>query len=298
MKKTTLVLIASTLFSVGYSQDKKQEDLKAIKSMCGCYEVGFNFNETFSYSKDANYKPSPVKHETTLEWVELLEDQPNKVSMQHLLITGTTEESIVKHWRQDWIYENTDMYLFDKEQSWKYNKLNKKDVKGQWTQKVFQVDDSPRYEGTATWIHVDGRHFWENTTDAPLPRREHTIRKDYNVLKRTNVHEIKDFGWIHNQDNKKIIRDKEDILLAEEKGYDTYKKVEDSKCILAQNYWKKNAQLWKRIRDKWETIHDKKKDLNLNKTIDNQPLFMKLFELKPEATREEINPIIDSFISK
>jgi hypothetical protein len=299
MKRTTLSLIASFLVSITYSQDKKQEDIKSIKSMCGCYEVGFNFTETFSYSKEAEYKPSPVKHETALEWIELIEDQPNKIVMQHLLITGTTEESIVKHWRQDWLYENTDLYLFDKDQTWKYKKINNKEVKGQWTQKVYQVDDSPRYEGSATWLHVDGRHFWENTTDAPLPRREHTIRKDYNVLNRTNVHEIKDFGWIHNQDNKKIVRNgSEDIVVAEEKGFDTYKKVDNSKCILAQNYWKKNAPLWKKIRDKWATVFNQKKDLSIHKTVDKKQLFSKLFELKPEATNEEISQIIDSFIIK
>ena len=34
---------------LGFSQDKKQQDIKSIKSMCGCYEVKFNFAETFQY---------------------------------------------------------------------------------------------------------------------------------------------------------------------------------------------------------------------------------------------------------
>ncbi|TEB40436.1 hypothetical protein D0809_30615, partial [Flavobacterium circumlabens] len=60
--------------SLGFSQDKKQQDINSIKSMCGCYEVKFNFAETFQYAKDsANYKPSLTKHESALEWVELLE---------------------------------------------------------------------------------------------------------------------------------------------------------------------------------------------------------------------------------
>lgn len=47
--------------------------------MCGCYEVKFNFTETFSYPKDSlTYKPSETKHESALEWVELLEDTPIK----------------------------------------------------------------------------------------------------------------------------------------------------------------------------------------------------------------------------
>ena len=303
MKINSFILTAVVLLIgfTGKSQDvKKKEDIKAIKSMCGCYEVQFNFAETFSYSKDSLYKKSPVKNETALEWIELIEDQPNKISLQHLLIVGKGENDIVKHWRQDWLYENTDFYTFNKETTWNFKQLSSKDVKGQWTQKVFQVDDSPRYEGTATWIHADGRHYWENTTDAPLPRREHTIRNDYNVLKRTNVHETTASGWIHNQDNSKIIRknNDKDVLLAQEKGYDVYTKVDDFKCKIAQEWWKKNYTVWKKVRDKWELVFLKNKDLTLEKKVDNQPLYMKLFALKPDASREEVAKVIESFISK
>ncbi|RXR18294.1 hypothetical protein EQG63_08470 [Flavobacterium amnicola] len=298
MKKIAFSLLTTLFIATSYGQNKKEEDQKAIKSMCGCYEVQFNFAETFSYSKDSLYKKSPVKHDTALEWVELLEDQPNKIVMQHLLITGKTEESIVKHWRQDWLFENTEFYNFNKETTWNFKKVNSKDVKGQWTQKVYQVDDSPRYEGTATWIHADGRHYWENTTDAPLPRREHTIRNDYNVLQRTNVHEITNYGWIHDQDNSKIVRkdNEKDVLLAQEKGHDVYTKVADSKCKLAQDWWAKNNTVWKKVRDKWEIVFSKNKNLSLHKTVDKQPLFMSLFELKPDDSREEVNKIIDSYI--
>jgi hypothetical protein len=301
MKKVTFLILAATFALNSYSQNKKIEDIKAIKSMCGCYEVKFNFAETFSYSKDTvNYKPSKTKHDYGLEWIELVEDQPNKIVMQHLLIVGKTDKDIIKHWRQDWLYENTDFYSFFKDRTWNFKRLSSKEVKGQWTQKVYQVDDSPRYEGTATWVHNDGRHFWENTTDAPLPRREHTKREDYNVLKRTNVHEITNFGWIHDQDNDKIIRSDngESTLLAQEKGHDLYVKVDDSKCLSAQKFWNENNPVWKKVRDKWELVFLQNKDLSLAKAVDNQPLFMKLFDLKPDASREEINKIIESYIVK
>ena len=31
---------------------QKPEDSQAIKAMCGCYEIQFNFAETFQYPKD------------------------------------------------------------------------------------------------------------------------------------------------------------------------------------------------------------------------------------------------------
>ncbi|EPB65556.1 hypothetical protein ANCCEY_15380 [Ancylostoma ceylanicum] len=97
-------------------------------------------------------------------------------------------------------------------------------AKGTWTQKVFQVDDSPRYEGYGTWVHVDGRSFWESKADAPLPRREHTKRDDYNVTGRFSHVEIFNDGWVLDQDNDKILRvaGKEDVLIAQEKGIERF----------------------------------------------------------------------------
>lgn len=281
------------------SQDlKKQQDIKAIKSMCGCYEVTFNFTETFQSNTDSTYIGSPTKKDFALEWVELLEDQPNKLVLQHFLIANDT--MIIKHWRQDWLYENTKLYQFNKNNKWVFKKLNKNDVKGQWTQKVFQVDDSPRYEGTATWIHADGKNYWMNTTDAPLPRREQTIRKDYNVLERRNIHEITNYGWLHEQDNRKLLRDEnnKDVEIVQEKGLDVYKKVADSKCIAAQKWWKENKALWKNVRDKWQTVFDQDKDLELQNKVSKKSLYVHLFGLKPNATKEETDQIIDSFIKK
>ncbi|AWA31324.1 hypothetical protein HYN48_00415 [Flavobacterium magnum] len=277
-------------------ENKKAQDIRAIKSMCGCYEVEFNFAETFQHSKDANYKPSKTKLDSGLEWVELVEDRSDKLVLQHLLLVS--DSVIVKHWRQDWVYENTDFYRFFKDKTWKFSALPKATVKGQWTQNVYQVDDSPRYSGSATWIHADGRHFWTSTTDAPLPRREYTVRSDYNVLRRTNTHEITSEGWTHDQDNEKIVRDDagKDVLVASEKGFDVYRKVSDSKCQAARDYWKKNAALWKNVRAKWQAVYGRKKDLNLAVKVNDSFLYEQLFDLKADAGKQESDRIIDSFI--
>ena len=232
----TKLLLSSLLILVSISinaQSKKTKDQNAIKEMCGCYEVTFNFAETFNYSKDKNYKASKTKVDKGLEWAGLVEDENNKISIQHLLQVGNPKDPmIIKHWRQDWIFQNTDFYTFNGDNSWTFEQKNKKNVKKQWTQKVYQVDDSPRYEGSGTWIHIDGKSYWENETTAPLPRREYTKRSDYNITLRGNRHEITNYGWVHDQDNSKVIREegKEDVLLAKEKGYNTYVKVADNRC--------------------------------------------------------------------
>ncbi len=146
MKK---LFISSLLFVFIISvnaQSKKSKDKSAIKEMCGCFEVTFNFAETFNYSKDSTYKPSKTKVSKGLEWAGLVEDGKNKISIQHILQVGNpAKPMIVKHWRQDWMYQNTDFYMYNGDNNWEFTQKDKKEVKKQWTQKVYQVDDSPRY---------------------------------------------------------------------------------------------------------------------------------------------------------
>ncbi|WP_299365670.1 DUF6607 family protein [Winogradskyella sp.] len=299
MKK--IVLLTSLIFVLSLTvnaQKKKKQDKQAIKEMCGCFEVTFNFAETFQFSEDSLYKPSKTKTDKGLEWAQLVVDENDKVSIQHLLQVGSPNEPyIVKHWRQDWLFENTDFYMYNGDNEWLFVEKDKNDVKGQWTQKVFQVDDSPRYEGSGTWVHVDGKSYWENTTTAPLPRREYTKRSDYNITMRGNRHEITDFGWVHDQDNDKVIREtgKEDIILAKEKGYNTYKKVDDSRCQAAQDWWKANYDKWALVRTKWEDVYGRNKDLNLEAKVDNKVLFKHLFD-EEMIVKEDIEEVIESFV--
>ncbi|WP_026449455.1 DUF6607 family protein [Aequorivita capsosiphonis] len=302
MKKQISLLVAVIVSAITMqAQDKKELDKKAIKDMCGCYEVTFNFAETFNYSKDSLYKPSHNEISSGLEWAEIITDEDNKIVIQHLLQVGNpAEPMVVKHWRQDWLFENTDFYTYNADNIWKYVKKPLTEVKGQWTQKVFQVDDSPRYEGSGTWVHVDGKHFWENTTEAPLPRREYTTRSDYNLTLRGNRVEITDFGWVHDQDNEKIIREagKEDLILAKEKGFNTYVKVDDSRCAVAAKWWKDNGEKWTLVRNKWDQVYAQNKDLSLEEKVDNKPLYKFLFEEESYNDKAAIDGVIDSFVKK
>ncbi len=293
--KFLLIIVSFSAFA----QTKKDKDLASIKAMCGCFEVSFNFAETFSYSKDSTYQASKNKYDKALEWVQLVDSNEDFVSMQHLLIVGDVlNPYVIKHWRQDWMYENTDSFPYAIDNTWPYKSNDASEVTGQWTQRVFQVDDSPRYEGSATWVHVDGRSFWSSTADAPLPRREITKRQDYNVTLRRNHHEILDWGWSHDQDNDKLIREvnKKDIVLAQEKGYNTYKKVENERCIAAQVFWKDNKEMWALVRKEWNTIFSMRQNIQLKNKVEGKRLYQYLFALESDTKSEEINAIIDSFL--
>ncbi|NRD20439.1 hypothetical protein HNV08_10310 [Winogradskyella eckloniae] len=300
MKSTViLTLVLALTFSIN-AQKKKSQDQEAIKEMCGCYEVTFNFAETFSYSEDSLYRPSKTKVDKGLEWAQLVTDADDKISIQHLLQVGRPDQPmIIKHWRQDWLFENKDFYMYNGDNEWVFENKSKDEVKGQWTQKVYQVDDSPRYEGSSTWVHVDGKSYWENETTAPLPRREYTKRSDYNVTLRGNRQEITKYGWLHDQDNSKIIREegKDDVVLAKEKGYNTYVKVDDSRCQAAQDWWKEHQDKWALVRSKWDEVYGRNKDLVLETKVDNKPLYKHLFD-DAVVEQKEIETTIESFVKK
>lgn len=298
MRKLTFLGMLTMTFSL-FSQaekSKKQQDIQSIKDMCGCYEVTFKYTETFApeidYEKHLDYTSG------ALEWAELIEYEDNKLSIQHLLVVN--ENRVIKHWRQDWEYENQNVFYYDKNNTWTFKTLPKESVIGQWTQKVFQVDDSPRYSGSATWVHTDGKHYWENKTASPLPRREYTKRKDYNVMLRGNRQEITDDGWLHEQDNDKIVREdgQDEVLLAQEKGYNVYTKVADEKCKSAKDWWANNYKFWGKVRNSWDSVYNRKGDLTLHKAIDKKPLFMHFYDLEAENSKPKaINGLIQKFIA-
>ena len=300
MSRFLLILSIFLYTTTLNSQSKIQKDRDAINKMCGCFEIQFNFKETFQRIDDEEYVPSKEYRSFALELAIPIVNENKKISIQHLLIVGPpNNQSVIKHWRQDWVYQNQDLYTYDTANTWNYTQMSKKRVKGQWTQKVFQVDDSPRYEGSSTWVHVDGKSYWENTNYAPLPRREYSKRNDYNIMLRTNRHEITDSGWVHDQDNKKILKKEgEEIILAEEKGLSPYKRVSSKKCAKALQWWADNEEKWNSVRNEWESVYDKKQSLTLNSSVNGKRLYEYLLFSNAYDEKEKHKELIESFILK
>lgn len=306
MKKSFLFLLALALTStVAFAQkDKKQQDRNSILAMEGCYKVTFNFAETFSpdtaYVKYDNYSSQAI------EYVFAIENEPDFISLQHILVIN--DSFIVKHWRQDWLYENQTLLMYDKDRTWNNKEISKKDAKGTWTQKVFQVDDSPRYEGYGTWVHVDGKNYWESTADAPLPRRELTVRQDYNVTRRHSRMEITENGWNLEQDNEKIYRDEngEDLLISWEKGHEIFTRG-DYDCDAGIDWWKENHRFWTDVRTVWtKTIADNK-TMKFERKVDKKLMYEHLFAMGDKYTGEdydqasaqkEIQAVIESYLNQ
>jgi hypothetical protein len=94
--------------------------------LAGYYKVTFNYAETFA--PDTAYKFHPRYHSWGYEWAVVVEDCRRKLLIQHLLVVG--DSTVIKHWREDWVYEQPSMLSFDKDNTWKKVALKPADVKG------------------------------------------------------------------------------------------------------------------------------------------------------------------------
>lgn len=297
------ISILSLLIAIGLQAqtDKKEQDIAAIKAMEGCYKVEFNFAETFS--PDTAYEYHDRYYSWGIEYVFVIEDSEDLISLQHLLIIN--DSTIIKHWRQDWVYEETELLAYDRDKTWKKTTYTPEKAEGTWTQKVFQVDDSPRYEAMGTWVHVDGKHYWEGTGDAPLPRREFSKRSDYNVMRRHSRMQLSENGWFLEQDNEKILRtDEGDKLICHEKGMETFT-TGDYDCAPAVKWWDENQNYWSEVRIAWNEVFSENPQLKLAKKVDDKMLWQRLFELGDEAAqgnsksdlKNKVKGIIEQYIA-
>lgn len=300
MKRIIVLFFISSLvlpLQKSIAQSQKSMGKKHIKEMCGCFTVSFEYAETFS--PKSNYKFHDRYKTGGLEYIFVDEEGDDKLVLQHLLIVNDT--MIIKHWRQDWLYENKNLLKYEKNLEWSKVVLSDDESRETWTQKVYQVDDSPRYQGYAKWIENDGKFYWESEVYAPLPRREYTKRNDYNVMLRNNKHELTEYGHIHELDNAKIIRTEAgDDVLVYEKGLNSYEKVEDSKCELAKTWWNRNNKYWVNVRLVWDELINEHQYVNIDWKVDDKKLWEQLFALGKKYPNSELNKdkLIQSEIRK
>ena len=118
-------------------------------------------------------------------------------------------------------------------------------------------------------------------------------------MQRGNRQEITSTGWVHEQDNNKIIRnaEKEDVLLTQEKGFNVYTKTALANCESATKWWTENNKFWAKARKSWNKVYKRDGNLSLHKKVDEQALFMKFYELEKEDSREKtITKVIETYL--
>jgi hypothetical protein len=265
----------------------QQDEKKILDKLCGCFDVSFKYAETFAPSPD--YKIHDREEIAgTAELALPIEVGDKKIVIQHLLIVGNN--TVVKHWREEWTYENPIIWKYKGDRKWMKETLPAEQVKGKWTQTVWEVADEPRYQGYSQFVNLDGKTIWQNTTDAPLPRREYSVRSDYNILRRTNRINITDSGYLHEQDNQKIIRSSgTDKLLVEEKGLNIYKKISEKECAAAKEYWEKNGTYWGKVRKIWADYIATHNSISLKNKMDDKMLHEYLIALGKDYVAKKVS---------
>ena len=73
-------------------------------------------------------------------------------------------------------------------------------------------------------------------------------------------------------------------MLAEEKGWNTYKKVDDTKCKAAQDWWAKNEQYWSDVRKVWDEVYATKETLTFKGKVEDKIMYQRIFALGDEVT--------------
>lgn len=288
------------------TESKKAKDRLAILSMTGEYRANFEFTELFG--SNPNYElDNPYKSWGT-ETIIVIQNSENFISLQHILTMFMKNEDgdikgpyVQKHWRQDWSFEDRKILEFQGNNEWFVQK--KKDIQKSWSQAVYQVDDSPRYESYGSWVHEKGASKWiSKITNRPLPRREHSVRKDYDLVQGINKISIMPWGWVMEENNDKIKIPKN--FIGTEYGLARYQKVMNYDFNAAYKYWESTKGYWAIVRDKWDRILLSESKFCLKKQYKENPLFIYHFTQAEEyknskdivASKNKIDETINNFI--
>ena len=293
---TRSALAASLLIGVsvpaiaqdGSSDASFQKDRDAILAMAGDYKVTFDFRETVPLTE--GYALKDDKLSGGYESVRVIEDTGEFISLQHILVVGKEgEEFPIKHWRQDWTYEPSQVLTFIGGNAWELRPVDGEAADGAWAQEVYQVDDSPRYGAVGDWSHDNGVSQWTPPAEwRPLPRRDMTTRDDYDAVLAVNRHTITPFGWVHEQNNSKLVLDEDPNVLVREIGVNTYRKDDGYPVDVAEAYWDATKDYWAGVRAEWEEFESAGEPFGL--TVQGEPteLYSPLLDLATKVQDGEV----------
>ena len=263
----------------------QERDRRAILAMAGDYRVNFDFLEVASFANGGD-RARPYQSWGT-ERVFVDRNEPGFVSLVHILdmrvmgADGKPGESMVtKHWRQDWRYEPPQLVEYQGANRWTRRDLTPAERRGQWSQTVYQVDESPRYGSLGRWEHNAAFSTWiSGDTARPLPRREWSVRKDYDVLRGTNRHTITPTGWMQEENNLKAATGAALPVVGREYGVARYERLKNADFSGAQNYYQATRLYWDKVLDVWAELWRERRAITLTANSDQSGAFAGLFEL-------------------
>jgi hypothetical protein len=266
-----------------------ERDRLAILAMAGPYRVTFDFLEVVRY--DAALGPDAPYQSWGTEYVFVAEDRGDFIALQHVLVMrirkddgSDSEPMVVRHWRQEWRFQADARLTFDGRNTWTLRDVPVAQRLGAWVQTVYQVDDSPRYAARGRWQHTESFSTWiSDETSRPLPRREFSVRNDYDMLLGTNRHTILSTGWVQEENNLKLVLDDGRVrgrmpFLAREYGVARYERIRDFDFEPGARYVARTEPFWAEVRDAWRERIERTRRLTLKAPPDQGQLFLPFFD--------------------
>ena len=257
---------------------KFEQDRKAILAMAGDFDVTFDFRETVALAP--GYELKKPKLSGADEIVRVVEDRGDFISLQQILVMKMGDDMYVtKHWRQDWQYQPASVLVFIGGNAWETRAVPASERKGVWSQTVYQVEDSPRYGAVGAWTHDNGVSQWTPPAEMrPLPRRDMTMRDDYDAMLAINRHTITPFGWVQEEENSKLVLRGDHHVLVREIGVNSYKRTNTIPKD-GDDYWNDTKDFWAQIRADWTRLETSSPRFGL--TIQGEPedLYIPILEV-------------------
>jgi len=293
---------------------KFERDRRAILAMAGTYRVSFDFLEIVGFAP--GFEPAEPYRSWGTEHVYVVGDDAERISLQHVLIMSIIGDEgevrgpfVTKHWRQDWTWHDPEVHAYRGFGTWARETLSEAERAGHWSQTVWQVDDSPRYAAWGEWRHTPERSWWESDeTWRPLPRREFSVRDDYDALIGTNTHIVLPTGWVqeeHNVKAKLAEPGEVETRLAREIGIARYERIRDFDTAPGDDYWQATSAFWREVRGYWQRAMEADDRIRLNSEVGGQKMFEPLFEraraiadgaeFTADANRKFIEDSIDAY---
>ena len=231
-----------------------ERDRQSILAQAGQYRVHFDMRENVSFRAD--YDPLEEKLSGGSEIVRVVHDEGDRISLQHILVMEHGGQSVVvKHWRQDWVYQPETVLTYVGDNTWRTTPVPAAERQGAWSQTVWQTDDSPRYGGVGRWTYDNGLSAWtSNATWRPLARRDAVRNPVYDRYLGTNRHILTPDGWVHIQDNMKMSgkAGDEPVAIVQEDVINTYDRSTSYSPQAGDDYWTKTQGFWSAVRDAWD----------------------------------------------
>jgi hypothetical protein len=276
-----------------------ERDRRAIFAMAGPYRVSFDFLEVVRF--DPSLKPDAPYQSWGTEFVFVGEDRGDFIALQHILVMRVVQQDgsesepfVMRHWRQEWRYQAGQLLAYEGANAWTLQPVPAAQRVGSWVQSVYQVDDSPRYAARGRWQHSDGNSTWiSDETWRPLPRREWSVRKDYQVLLGTNRHTITPTGWVQEENNLKLALDGANKprqtlpFIAREYGVARYERIRDYDFSAGKDYFEKTEPFWAEVRAAWREIAQRNRRFSLKAAVDQGQLFVPFFDYAEKIARGE-----------